>query len=75
LDYTVDDNLLKKGKFIPCVNIPIRSKDYFLNNIPKAVVVLAWNFFEYIKANNQDLINKDVVFINIKELESSNYNI
>lgn len=45
------------------------------NNIPKAVVVLAWNFFEYIKANNQDLINKDVVFINIKELESSNYNI
>ena len=75
LDYTVDDNFLKKGKFIPCVNIPIQSKDYFLNNIPKAVVVLAWNFFEYIKANNQDIINKDGVFINIKELESSNYNI
>jgi hypothetical protein len=69
LDYTVDDNPLKTGKYIPCVNIPIRSKEYFLNNVPKAVVVLAWNFFEYIKANNQDLINKGVVFINIKDLE------
>lgn len=73
LDYTVDDNPLKTGKYIPCVNIPIKSKEYFLNNIPKAVVVLAWNFFGYIKANNQDLVDKGVVFINIKELENENF--
>jgi len=73
LEYTVDDNPLKTGKYIPCVNIPIKSKDYFLNNIPKAVLVLAWNFFGYIKTNNQDLVDKGVVFINIKELENENF--
>jgi nucleoside-diphosphate-sugar epimerase/quercetin dioxygenase-like cupin family protein len=70
LEYTVDDNPLKTEKYIPCVNIPIKNKEYFLNNIPKAVIVLAWNFFDYIKVNNQNLIDKGVVFINIKELEN-----
>jgi hypothetical protein len=70
LEYTVDDNPLKTEKYIPCVNIPIKNKEYFLNNMPKAVIVLAWNFFDYIKVNNQNLIDKGVVFINIKELEN-----
>ena len=73
LEYTVDDNPLKTEKYIPCVNIPIKSKDYFLNNIPKVVIVLAWNFYNYIKANNQELIDKDVIFLSIKELENKNF--
>lgn len=73
LEYTVDDNPLKTGKYVPCVNIPIRSRDYFLNNIPKAVIVLAWNFYSYIKANNQELVDKGVVFLSIKELENENF--
>ena len=73
LDYTVDDNPLKTGKYIPCVNIPIKNKDYFLNNVPNAVIVLAWNFYSLIKTNNQDLVDKGVVFVNIKELENKNF--
>jgi nucleoside-diphosphate-sugar epimerase/quercetin dioxygenase-like cupin family protein len=73
LDYTVDDNSLKTGKYIPCVNVPIKNKDYFLNNVPKAVIVLAWNFYSLIKTNNQDLVDKGVVFVNIKELENENF--
>jgi len=73
LQYTVDDNPLKTGKYIPCVNIPIKSKDYFLNNVPKAILVLAWNFFDYIKSNNQNLVDNGVVFVNIKQLENENF--
>jgi nucleoside-diphosphate-sugar epimerase/SAM-dependent methyltransferase/quercetin dioxygenase-like cupin family protein len=72
IDYTVDDNPLKNGKYIPGVNIKIVNKKYFVENLPKVVIVLAWNFFEHIKASNQDLIDKGVLFINIKDLENKN---
>lgn len=75
LVYTVDDSPLKNNKYIPCVNIPIKNREYFLNNLPKVVIVLAWNFFDAIKKNNQDLIDKGLVFINIKDLEGSEFTI
>jgi len=31
------------------------------------VLVLAWNFFDYIKQNNQDLIEKGCEFITLKD--------
>ena len=73
LDYTVDDNPLKNKKFIPCVNVPIKSKEYFIKHTPKAVVVLAWNFFEHIRINNQDLVDVGVRFLSIKELENKDF--
>jgi len=33
---------------------------------------MAWNFFEYIKQNNQELIDKGVKFISIKDLQNEN---
>ena len=67
IDFIVEDNKLKHNKFIPGVKIPIYSKDKVKdkNNI---TLVLAWNFFEEIKKNNQSLSNK---FINIKALEDN----
>jgi hypothetical protein len=32
------------------------------------IIVLAWNFFEEVKKNNAELIEKGVKFINIKDL-------
>ena len=64
---------MKHGKFIPGVNIPIRSREYCVSNLPKIIIVMAWNFFEDIKRNNQDLIDKGVIFINIKDLQDSNF--
>jgi hypothetical protein len=75
LVYTVDDSPLKNNKYIPCVNIPIKNREYFLNNLPKVVIVLAWNFFNVIKTNNQDLIDKGLIFINIKDLEKSDFTV
>lgn len=68
IEYVVEDNELKHNKFIPCVNIPIKNKDYCLENLPDVVIVLAWNFFDYIKEQNQDLIDAGCKFINMNDL-------
>jgi nucleoside-diphosphate-sugar epimerase/quercetin dioxygenase-like cupin family protein len=73
IDYTIEDNELKNGKFIPGVNIPIKNKEHCLNNMPNVIIVLAWNFFELIKENNKNLLDNGVKFINIKELQLENF--
>ena len=65
IDCIIEDNKLKHGKFIPGVNIEIRSKQS-INETQDCLIVLAWNFFDEIKKNNSELANK---FISIKELE------
>ena len=65
IDFIIEDNKLKHGKYIPGVNIPIVNKDKVKDkNI--TIVVLAWNFFKEIIQNNKKLSNN---FINIKDLE------
>ena len=66
IDFIIEDNKLKHGKFIPGVKIPIQSKNKIKNKLPVALV-LAWNFFEDIKKNNSNLFHR---FINIKDLEN-----
>lgn len=68
ISYIIEDNSLKHGKFVPGVKIPIYSKDKLLEDKPDVILVLAWNFFEEIKKNNFELIEKGIRFINIKEL-------
>ena len=65
INFIIEDNDFKHGKYVPGVNIPIFSKDKIKNN-NAAILVLAWNFFEEIKKNNTQLSNK---FVNIKSLE------
>ena len=69
IDYIVEDNVLKHNKFVPGVKIPIYSKEKLNEKLPDIIIVLAWNFFEEIKKNNKDLIDKGVKFINIKDLQ------
>ena len=66
IDFIVEDNKLKHNKFIPGVKIPISSKIKIKNKLP-IILVLAWNFFDDIKKNNQNLSKK---FVNIKDLEN-----
>ena len=66
IDFIIEDNKLKHGKFIPGVKIPILPKNKIKDKLP-VVLVLAWNFFEDIKKNNKNLSKK---FINIKDLEN-----
>ena len=68
IQYVIEDNPLKHNKFIPGVNIPIKDKDYCMENLPDVVIVLAWNFFDYIKEQNQDLVDAGCEFINMNDL-------
>jgi nucleoside-diphosphate-sugar epimerase/SAM-dependent methyltransferase/quercetin dioxygenase-like cupin family protein len=70
IDYIVEDNQLKHNKILPGVKIPIYSKDKLNEKLPDVIIVMAWNFVEEIKNNNQDLINKGVKFISIKDLQN-----
>jgi hypothetical protein len=64
--YTIEDNPLKHGKRIPGVDIPIVGKEGLV--YPDLVIVLAWNFFDSIVKNNQDMIDAGVKFISIKDI-------
>ena len=66
IEFIVEDNKLKHGKFLPGMKIPITSKVGIKEKFDYALV-LAWNFFEEIKKKNSDLAHK---FISIKELEN-----
>ena len=68
IDFIVEDNQFKHNKFIPGVKIPIRNKSK-IKNKNNILLVLAWNFYNFIKENNADLSNQ---FVNIKELETNN---
>lgn len=69
IEYTIEDNTLKHEKVIPIANIPIKSKDYAIENMPDLIIVFAWNFFEYIKNNNKFFTDNNVKFISIKDLQ------
>ena len=68
IDFIVEDNKLKHNKFVPGVKIPIKDKSQIKdkNNI---LLVLAWNFYKFIKENNANISDQ---FVNIKELEANN---
>jgi nucleoside-diphosphate-sugar epimerase len=69
IEYTIEDNELKHNKIIPGVNIPIKSKDHCYLNLPEIIIVLAWNFYDVIVENNQNLVNLGVKFISIADLQ------
>lgn len=69
IDYVIEDNSLKHGKFLPGVKIPICDKGKIEKEKPDVVVVMAWNFLSEIKKNNQDLSDRGIKFISIKELQ------
>jgi nucleoside-diphosphate-sugar epimerase len=69
IEYIIEDNKLKHGKFIPGVNIPIKSKKE-MKDKNNTVLVLAWNFYDEIIKNNNFEKEK---CINIKSLEKANF--
>ena len=64
IDYIIEDNPLKNGKFLPGAKIPIISKEK-IQKKPDLIIVLAWNFFDEIRKNNKGLCKK---FISVKDL-------
>ena len=58
LDWIVDDNELKQGLLTPGTNIPIKDRNSLDIDEHIVVVPLAWNFFDEIKSNVEE-IRKD----------------
>ena len=52
LDYTVDRNPYKQGKYLPGTRIPIFHPDKIAETRPDYVLILPWNFREEIMAQN-----------------------
>jgi hypothetical protein len=48
LDYVVDRNVHKQGRFMPGHHIPIRSPEVLAQENPDYVLMLAWNFADEI---------------------------
>jgi len=55
LDFTVDRNPYKQGRFLPGTHIPILSPDWIEREKPDYVLILPWNFKEEIKAQMKDI--------------------
>ena len=68
IDFIVEDNKLKHNKFVPGVQIPIKTKSE-IKNKNNVMIVLAWNFFKDIKKNNLNLSDN---IVSIKDLETNN---
>ena len=70
LSFIIEDNPLKYEKIVPGIKVKIICKDLASSIIPKAIVVMAWNFYDEIIKNNQAFIDKGVEFLNIKDLQN-----
>ena len=62
----IEDNALKCGKYLPDEGIKIISKKEAATKKIDCLIVLAWNYFEDIKKNNQELCKN---IFSIKDLE------
>tara|TARA_R110001599_G_scaffold201319_2_gene398149 strand:- start:129 stop:383 length:255 start_codon:yes stop_codon:yes gene_type:complete len=48
IDHVIDQNILKQGKIIPKLNIPIKPLEDNAFSDDCEIVVLAWNFYDEI---------------------------
>ena len=63
LDFTVDDNPLKQGLYLPMSHIPVVPTDELYHRCPDFVLILAWNFAEPIMAMHQRYVDQGGRFI------------
>ena len=67
--FILEDNPLKFNKFLPIGfmnSLKIIEKKKYKKNLNDKIVVLAWNYFDYIKKNNEFIADQ---IISIKDLE------
>jgi C-methyltransferase. len=63
IDFIVDDNPLKHGKFTPGFHIPIMVVEELYKRMPDYLVVLSWNFAEPIMEKHKEYKNRGGKFI------------
>jgi hypothetical protein len=63
IEYVVDRNSHKVGKYMPGVKLPIRPVESLRNDRPDCVVILAWNFGAEIIEQNSEYLRQGGRFI------------
>ena len=63
LDFVVDRNTHKHGKFMPGKRIPIFDTEKLLSEMPDYVLILAWNFADEIMEQQKEYRQKGGRFI------------
>jgi len=63
LDYLVDDNLAKQGRFSPGHHLPVFPTSALYERKPDYVVILAWRFAEPFIKNNQAYLMEGGAFV------------
>lgn len=63
LDFLVDKNVLKHGLYSPNTRIPIKPVEAIETEKPDILFVLAWNFFDEIRAQQQAFLDRGGKFV------------
>lgn len=63
VDYLVDTTVHKQGLFTPGTRVPIHPLERLYRDDPDYILLLAWNYADYILEKEQGLISKGVKFI------------
>ena len=63
IDYVVDRNPHKQGKYLPGSQIPIVSEDYLQNNPPDVLLILPWNLAVELSQQLEYLKRQGVKFL------------
>jgi len=63
LEYIVDDNPLKQGRYLPGLRVAIKSSASLDEKTPDYILILAWNFASEIIAKNRKHAEKGARFI------------
>lgn len=63
IDFVVDRNVNKQGKFMPGAHLPILEPDALVERQPDYVLMLAWNFADEIIAQQQEYLDRGGHFI------------
>jgi SAM-dependent methyltransferase len=63
IDYVVDRNTFKHGRYMPGLHVPIYDTSRLLEDMPDYVLVLAWNFLDEIQEQQRQYLRHGGRFI------------
>ena len=63
LDYLIDDNPIKQGRFSPGHHLPVFSSDVICRKKPDCIVILAWQYADLIIEKHKDYLAEGGCFI------------